>query len=350
MNNFSEKVSFIWGVADLLRGDYKQSEYGRVILPFIVLRRLDQVLALTREAVWAADDKSRNLPEALREKMLMKAAGVGFYNTSRLDFPKLLQDPNNVAANLTGFLHGFSANVRDIMERFRFESQITRLDGADLLFLVARKFVEIDLHPYQRNPDGSIAKGPDGQPEPNVTNHEMGYIFEELIRRFSEQSNETAGEHFTPREVIRFMVNLLFAEDDEALHQPGIVRKMYDPACGTGGMLSVAEDYLGRAQPPGPPPGLRPGAERRVLRHLQGRHADQGPGGRQHQVRQLLHRRRTARPQGRLPASAIRPSAWTGPRPRRPCATSTRPAATPGASVPGCRARTTARCSSCCTC
>ena len=162
MNNFSEKVSFIWGVADLLRGDYKQSEYGRVILPFIVLRRLDQVLALTREAVWAADDKSRTLPEALREKMLMKAAGVGFYNTSRLDFPKLLQDPNNVAANLTGFLHGFSANVRDIMERFRFESQITRLDGADLLFLVARKFVEIDLHPYQRRPDGSIAKGPDG--------------------------------------------------------------------------------------------------------------------------------------------------------------------------------------------
>ncbi len=249
MNNFSEKVSFIWGVADLLRGDYKQSEYGRVILPFILLRRLDQVLALTREAVWAADDKSRNLPEALREKMLMKAAGVGFYNTSRLDFPKLLQDPNNVAANLTGFLHGFSANVRDIMERFRFESQITRLDGADLLFLVARKFVEIDLHPYQRRPDGSIAKGPDGQPEPNVTNHEMGYIFEELIRRFSEQSNETAGEHFTPREVIRFMVNLLFAEDDQALHQPGIVRKMYDPACGTGGMLSVAEDYLGRLNP-----------------------------------------------------------------------------------------------------
>ena len=129
MDNFSEKVSFIWGVADLLRGDYRQSEYGRVILPFILLRRLDQVLALTRAAVWEADEKSGHL----RERMLMKAARVGFYNTSRLDFPKLLQDPDNVAANLTGFLHGFSANVRDILERFRFESQIVRLDGADLL-------------------------------------------------------------------------------------------------------------------------------------------------------------------------------------------------------------------------
>ncbi|MFY9974858.1 MAG: class I SAM-dependent DNA methyltransferase, partial [Chromatiaceae bacterium] len=249
MNNFSEKVSFIWGVADLLRGDYKQSEYGRVILPFIVLRRLDQVLSPSRGAVWEADARSRHLPEALREKMLMKAAGCGFYNVSRLDFPKLLADPDNVAANLTGFLHGFSANVRDIMERFRFEVQITRLDNANLLFLVARKFVEIDLHPFQSNPDGSVHMGADGQPEPNVTNHEMGYIFEELIRRFSEQSNETAGEHFTPREVIRFMVNLLFAEDGEALHQPGVVRKMYDPACGTGGMLSVAEDYLARLNP-----------------------------------------------------------------------------------------------------
>ena len=249
MNNFSEKVSFIWGVADLLRGDYKQSEYGRVILPFILLRRLDQVLALTRDAVVAANDTARNLPIALREKMLMKAAGVGFYNTSRLDFPKLLQDPDNVAANLVGFLHGFSENIRDIMERFRFESQITRLDNANLLFLVARKFVEIDLHPYRRHPDGTVRNGDDGQPLPNVSNHEMGYIFEELIRRFSEQSNETAGEHFTPREVIRFMVNLLFAEDDQALHQPGIVRTMYDPACGTGGMLSVAEDHLARLNP-----------------------------------------------------------------------------------------------------
>ncbi len=180
-------------MADLLRGDYKQCEYGRVILPFIVLRRLDQVRNPSREAVWTADEKSRQLPEALRDKMLMKAAGCGFYNTSRLDFPKLLADPDNVAANLVGFLHGFSQNVRDIIERFRFESHITLLDGANLLFLVACRFVEIDLHPFQRHPDGSLVRGPDGQPEPNVTNHETGVIFEELIRRFSEQSTVDAG-------------------------------------------------------------------------------------------------------------------------------------------------------------
>ncbi|AHF03944.1 DNA methyltransferase [Marichromatium purpuratum 984] len=249
MTNFSEKVSFIWSVADLLRGDYKQSEYGRVILPFILLRRLDQVLAQTREAVWSADRASEGLAEALREKMLMKAAGCGFYNLSRLDLPKLLQDPDNIAASLTAYLHGFSANVRDILERFRFEAQIARLDTANLLYLVARKFVEIDLHPYRLDPNGHPIRDANGQPEANVTNHEMGVIFEELIRRFSEQSNETAGEHFTPREVIAFMVNLLFAEDDDALRQPGAVRTMYDPACGTGGMLSVAEDHLAQLNP-----------------------------------------------------------------------------------------------------
>jgi len=233
MNNFSEKVSFIWGVADLLRGDYKQSEYGRVMLPFLVLRRLDQVLAPTRQAVWQADTQHpvERTPEKLRERMLLRASGESFYNTSRLDFQKLLADPNNIAANLTGYVHGFSPNVRDIMERFRFEVQIERLDGADLLFLVSQKFARVDLHPDR------------------VSNIEMGYIFEELIRKFSEQSNETAGEHFTPREVIRFMVNLLFAEDGAVLSKPGIVRTMYDPACGTGGMLSVAEEHLAKLNP-----------------------------------------------------------------------------------------------------
>ena len=228
-----DKVSFIWGVADLLRGDYKPSEYGRVILPLLVLRRLDQVLAPTREAVWKADDKhpAERTPEKLRERMLLRASGQTFYNTSRLDFDAVIGDPNNVAASLTGFVHGFSPNVRDIMERFRFEVQIERLDGADLLFLVTRKFSALDLHPDR------------------VSNHEMGSVFEELIRKFSEQSNETAGEHFTPREVIRFMVNLLFAEDDAVLGQPGIVRTMYDPACGTGGMLSVAEEHLAGLNP-----------------------------------------------------------------------------------------------------
>lgn len=238
MNNFSEKVSFIWGVADQLRGDYKQSEYGKVILPFLVLRRLDQVLAPTRQAVWDADTKhpAGRTPEKLRERMLLMASKQSFYNTSKLDFEKLLADPNNIAANLAGYIHGFSPNVRDIMERFEFEKQVAKLDSKDLLFIVTRRFAAIDLHPPRADGTG-------------VSNHEMGYIFEELIRKFSEQSNETAGEHFTPREVIRFMVNLLFAEDDAVLRKPGIVRTMYDPACGTGGMLSVAEEYLSKLNP-----------------------------------------------------------------------------------------------------
>ena len=233
MNNFSEKMSFIWGVADLLRGDYKQSEYGRVILPFLVLRRLDQLLAPTREKVWKADGQQslRKTPERLRERMLMRASGESFYNTSSFDFEKLLADPNHIAANLNDYLYGFPPNVRDILERFRFDTQIERLDDADLLFLITRKFGEVDLHPDR------------------VSNIEMGYLFEELIRKFSEQANETAGEHFTPREVIRFMVNLLFAEDDDLIRTPGIVRTMYDPACGTGGMLSVAEEDLAKLNP-----------------------------------------------------------------------------------------------------
>ena len=251
MNHFSEKVSFIWSVADLLRGDYKQSEYGRVILPFLVLRRLDQVLAPTRQAVLAADAKfpADKTPEALRERMLLKASGETFYNTSKLDFTAVLDDPNHAAANLSGYVHGFSKNVRDIMDKFRFEEQVARLDEANLLFLILQKFAAIDLDPFQRNPDGSPRLGPDGKPASKVSNTEMGTIFEELIRRFSEQSNETAGEHFTPREVIKLMVTLLFAEDDGLLHKPGIVRTMYDPACGTGGMLSVAEEHLSKLNP-----------------------------------------------------------------------------------------------------
>lgn len=251
MHSFSERVSFIWAVADLLRGDYKQSEYGRVILPLLVLRRLDQVLAPTRAAVREAAEKypAESNPEALREHKLLNAAGETFYNTSRLDFAGLLDDPDNAAANLAGYIHGFSKNVRDVMEKFRFEEQIARLDEANLLFRVLQKFVGIDLDPWKRRPDGSPLLGDDGRPVPNVTNTEMGTLFEELIRKFSEQSNETAGEHFTPREVIKFMVTLLFAEDDDVLQKPGIVRTLYDPACGTGGMLSVAEEYLARLNP-----------------------------------------------------------------------------------------------------
>lgn len=228
MNGFSDKVNLIWSVADLLRGDFKQSEYGRVILPFLVLRRLDQVLAPTREAVWKTAEASPigSSVEAIREAKLLAASGQHFYNTSALDFERIMGDANQVSSSFKAYVAGFSRNVRDIMERFRFEEQVDRLDDAGILFLVARKFSAVDLHPD------------------SVSNHEMGYIFEELIRKFSEQSNETAGEHFTPREVIRLMVNLLYAEDADGLTKPGVVRTMYDPACGTGGMLSVAEEYL----------------------------------------------------------------------------------------------------------
>ncbi len=231
MQRFSEKVSFIWSVADLLRGDYKQSEYGRVILPFTVLRRLDQVLAPTRQAVRDAAERFATSPDALRDRMLTKASGQAFYNTSKLDFESLLADPAHVAQNLVSYLNGFSASAHDVVDHFLFEQQIERLDRANLLYLVVQKFAAIDLHPDR------------------VKNLEMGYIFEELIRKFAEQSNETAGEHFTPREVIRLMVDLLFVEDHQALRKPGIVRTMFDPACGTGGMLSVAQEYLDELNP-----------------------------------------------------------------------------------------------------
>lgn len=226
IEGFQDKVAFIWSVADLLRGDYKQSEYGRVILPFTVLRRLDCVVEPNKDAVLDTATKHASSPEAVRDKMLLRASGTNFYNTHKLTFRRLLDDPIHIAQNLTSYIHAFSPNARDILEHFRFEKEIAHLEKNDLLFLIVQKFCEVDLHPN------------------TVSNLAMGYIFEELIRKFSEQSNETAGEHFTPREVIRLMVNLLFAPDDDVLTKPGIVRTIYDPACGTGGMLSVADEYL----------------------------------------------------------------------------------------------------------
>jgi type I restriction enzyme M protein len=218
-------VGFIWGVADLLRGDYKQSEYGRVILPLTVLRRLDSVLAPTKASVLAT--KANNEGKyANPEKLLRRAAEQPFYNDSPLDFRGLLADPANVAGNLRTYIGGFSAGAADVVEKFGFDAQITRLADAGLLYQILARFADLDLHPRA------------------VSNRQMGYVFEELIRRFSEASNETAGEHFTPREVIRLMVTLLMAEDAEALTVPGVVRTMYDCACGTGGMLSVAEEWL----------------------------------------------------------------------------------------------------------
>ncbi len=209
--------AFIWSVADLLRGDFKQSEYGKIILPFTVLRRLDCVLAPTKDAV--LEEAKRCKKEKLSpEIMLHKAAKHHFYNASPLDLKKLMGDQDNLGANLRSYVHGFSPAVRDIFEQFDFDTQIDRLTKANLLYLVSEKFTTIDLHPK------------------NVSNAQMGSIFEELIRKFAELSNETAGEHFTPREVIRLMVNLLFIEDDDALTQPGVVR-------------SVADDHLSEINP-----------------------------------------------------------------------------------------------------
>ena len=226
--DFSDHIGFIWSIAELLRGNYKQSEYGKVVLPFTVLRRLDCVLAPTKDAVQAQlETLPANTADIMREEILNLASGHNFHDTSPFTFEKLLDDPDNVAANLNHMINGFSRDARDIfIDRFGLPEQIARLDRDNLLYLIVSRFAQADLHPDR------------------VSNLQMGYIFEELIRRFSEQSNETAGEHFTPREVIRLMVNLLFLEDNDVLTKPGIIRTLYDPACGTGGMLSIAEEYL----------------------------------------------------------------------------------------------------------
>lgn len=228
--NHQTYANFIWSVADLLRGYYKQSEYGKVILPFTVLRRLDCVLEPTKPAVLAKVRELENspLPEGAKDRILRNVAGAAFYNTSELDLKKVVADHENVARNLRSYIGAFSQSAAEVLEKYRFEEQIQRLDEARLLYNVTAKFAELNLHPDV------------------VDNHQMGYIFEELIRRFSEISNETAGEHFTPREVIRLMVNLLMAPDDMDVMTPGIVRTVYDPACGTGGMLSAAEEHITR--------------------------------------------------------------------------------------------------------
>lgn len=223
--NHQALSSFIWSVADLLRGDYKQSEYGRVILPFTVLRRLDCVLADTKQSVIAEYAAKKNMLG--HESFLYRKSGQTFYNAHELDLPTLLGDQDHIRQNLYAYIQAFSPEARDIFERLDFYTQIERLGKANLLYLVTEKFANIDLHPNV------------------VDNASMGLVFEELIRKFAEISNETAGEHFTPREVIRLMVNLLFIEDDDVL-TPGnaVVRSIYDPTAGTGGMLSVAGEHL----------------------------------------------------------------------------------------------------------
>ncbi|MFI6358234.1 N-6 DNA methylase [Streptomyces sp. NPDC050743] len=226
----TELANHAWSVADLLRGDYRQHDYGKVILPFTVLRRLECVLEPTRDKV--LETVARFAGQDIdTDRFLRKASGQAFYNTSDLTLKKIAADPGHAAGNLQAYVGAFSENAREVLEKYEFAQQIKKLDGANLLYQVIGKFADLDLRPEV------------------VPNHNMGYIFEELIRRFAEQSNETAGEHFTPREVIRLMVNLLVAPDADALSIPGVVRTVMDPACGTGGMLSAAEDHIKALNP-----------------------------------------------------------------------------------------------------
>ncbi|WP_029526233.1 type I restriction-modification system subunit M [Polaromonas glacialis] len=227
MSKSHDLSNFIWTIADLLRGPYRPPQYERVMLPLVVLRRFDCVLASTKEAVLVkhAQYKGKLEGDAL-DSILNKVSGQRFHNHSPLSFEKLRGDPDNAHLHLVSYINGFSDNVRKIFERFDFGNEIDRMREHNILFLVIKKFCEVDLHPKE------------------VDNIEMGLLFEDLIRRFNEQANETAGDHFTPREVISLMVNLLFMHDDDLLTKPNTVRKMLDPTCGTGGMLSEARKYL----------------------------------------------------------------------------------------------------------
>ncbi|MGI2118339.1 N-6 DNA methylase [Shewanella oncorhynchi] len=222
--SISSLASFIWSVADLLRGDFKQSQYGRIILPFTVLRRLECVLEATKDNVLAQAEATKALPENAREKLLLNAAGQNFYNASPLNLNRLGE--NNTGDNLDAYVRAFSKDAREIFEHFNFVNTIYGLDDANILYQVVKKFREVDLSPEA------------------VDNYHMGLVFEELIRRFAESSNETAGEHFTPRDIVRLTTSLVFSGDDAALTKPGVVRSIYDPTAGTGGFLSSGMEYL----------------------------------------------------------------------------------------------------------
>ena len=225
MNNHSEIVSFIWSIADLIRDDFKRGKYQDVILPLTVLRRLDCVLAPTKKGVLATDARLKGKLDNLAPQ-LGKASGFVFYNTSTYDFEKLHDDAPNLARNLRNYINGFSGNMLEVLEKFDFDNTISRLDESGLLFQVMERFKNVNLHPDE------------------VSNSAMGYIFEELIRKFNESLNENPGEHFTPREVIRLMVNLILSKDENELRKKAIVRTVYDPCCGTGGMLTIAKEWI----------------------------------------------------------------------------------------------------------
>ncbi len=229
MNNFSDKANFIWGVADLIRDTFKRGKYQEVILPFTVLRRIDCVLEPTRDKVVEVYEKyGKQLSNPMG--LLSNASGYAFYNISPFTFERLLNDPSNLAPNLRSYINDFSPNMREVLEKFGFNNTIKELDEAGLLYAVMERFKDIDLHPDK------------------VSNMEMGYIFEELIRKFNEALNENPGEHFTPREVIRLMVAITLAKDTD-ISKEGIIRKIYDPCCGTGGMLTTARDLILDANP-----------------------------------------------------------------------------------------------------
>ena len=225
--NVNEKAGLIWAIADKLTGVYKPHEYGEVILPLTVIRRFDCILADTKDAVLKKYEEVKNLP--MKDVLLRNAAGgKSFYNTSKFTFEKLVEDPDNIEDNFRDYLNGFSENVLDILQKFKFDGQITTMANKGILFIVMKEFTtpKANLHPDV------------------ISNLEMGYIFEEITRRFSEAHNEDAGQHYTPREVIQLMVNILFFDDNDILSGNNVAKTLYDPACGTGGMLSVAEEYL----------------------------------------------------------------------------------------------------------
>src|SRR5438093_13084060 len=232
--NHSEIVSFLWGVADLIRDTFKRGKYQDVILPLTVLRRLDCVLAGTKGKVLAKQAELRGKKLENLDPQLRKIAGYAFYNTSRYDFEKLLADAPHLAANLRNYIAGFSLNMREVLEKFDFDNTISKLDEAGLLFQVLERFKNVDLHPDK------------------VDNPTMGTVFEELIRKFNEALNENPGEHFTPRDVVHLMVELLLAGAEERLRGEGLVRAVCDPCCGSGGMLTIAKDHIvGTAERPG---------------------------------------------------------------------------------------------------
>ena len=225
-SHINEKANLIWAIADKLTGVYKPHEYGEVILPLTVIRRFDCILADTKDAVLEKYEQIKDLP--MRDILLRNVSGYQFYNTSKYTFERLLDDPDNIEANFRDYLNGFSPNVTEIIEKFKFDGHITTMAQKNILYIVLKEFTtpKADLHPD------------------HISNLEMGYIFEEIIRRFSEAHNEDAGQHYTPREVIELMVNILFYDDNNFLAGNNVAKTIYDPACGTGGMLSVAENYL----------------------------------------------------------------------------------------------------------